>query len=218
MPDRKSVRLASYDYTQSGAYFVTICVDQRTCLFGAIENDEMVLSDYGQIVVEEWLKTAVVRSKVVLGEYVVMPNHFHAIVYLTDDGAMGTAPGVAMGTDIKGTARRAPTEGFGAPVAGSLPTIIRAFKSAVSKRINVIRQSTEPPVWQRNYYEHIVRNEADYERIAEYIAYNPKRWAEDSLNPSTPSPVGARSAVPFSNDPSTVGARRAEPFSNDPSP
>lgn len=191
MLHRKSLRLAGYDYTQSGAYFVTICADERTCLFGAIENDSMVLSDFGQILVEEWLKTAVVRSKVALGEYVVMPNHFHGIVVLTDDGS-------AKGTDTKGTARRAPTERFGAPIAGSLPTIIRAFKSAVTKRINEIRQSPATSVWQRNYYEHIVRNEADYERIAEYIAYNPKRWVEDSLNPSIPSSVGARRAVPDS--------------------
>ena len=174
---RRSVRLKGYDYCQAGTYFVTICAHGRQCLFGRVEHGIVTLNEYGQIVAEEWLKTAAIRPDVVLGEYVVMPIHFHGMVVLTDD--RGTAEG-----DDRGTARRAPTMGgFAAPVAGSLSTIIRAFKSAVTKCINEIRQTRGTPVWQRNYYEHIVRDEADYTRIAGYIADNPRRWAEDSLNP-----------------------------------
>ena len=113
-------------------------------------------------------------------------------------------------------------EQFGKPVAGSLPTIVRSFKSAVTKRINEIRNSPGLPLWQRNYYEHVIRNEADYNRIAEYVATNPQRWEEDKLHPDinvvydgnaggngdgggNGDIVGARRAVPLRNVPQTGG-------------
>ena len=164
---RRSVRLQGYDYSQAGAYFITICTQGRECLFGAIENGEMMLSECGQIAHDEWLKSAKIRSEIELGEYVIMPNHFHGILIIG-----------------RGTARRAPTvEQFGQPVSGSLPTIIRAFKSAITKRINEMRQSPGVSIWQRNYFEHVIRNEADYRRITEYVENNPRQWEEDSLHP-----------------------------------
>ncbi len=187
---RRSVRLKGYDYSQAGAYFVTLCAHNRECLFGDVgarravpdSVPEMILSNFGDIVVAEWLKTATIHAGIELGEFVVMPNHFHGILILGE-----------------GTARRAPTiEKFGQPVAGSIPTIIRSFKSAVTKCINEIRNTPGAPVWQRNYYEHIIRNEADYTGIVEYIAHNPQQWAEDSLHPNAINHiVGARRAVPL---------------------
>jgi REP element-mobilizing transposase RayT len=173
LPRRHHIRLRTYDYSQAGAYFVTVCAHDRACLFGDIENGVMVSNEYGRAVMGEWLNTAAIRADIRAGECVVMPNHFHGIVIIET-----------------GTARRAPTGGcnapaerFGQPVSGSLPTIVRAFKSAVTRRINEIRQSPGVPVWQRNYYEHVIRNEDDYRQIAEYIADNSHRWEEDTLHP-----------------------------------
>ena len=133
----------------------------------------MFPGEYGRIVLSEWLKTGDIRQGVLLGEFVIMPNHFHGILKVNDGARCPT-----------GTARRAPTEQFGKPIAGSLPTIIRSFKSSVTKCINEIRNSPGLPVWQRNYYEHVIRDEADYNRIAEYVTTNPQRWIEDKLHPN----------------------------------
>lgn len=191
---RRSIRLQGYDYSQAGAYFVTVCAQDRKCLFGDITNGEMVLNDYGRAVQDEWLKTAEIRFEIQLSEFVVMPNHFHGILIIGDDLRKGTAcralienatcregtKGFCAGTR---TARRAPTERFGQPISGSLSTIIRTFKSAVTKHINEIRLSPGVSIWQRNYYEHVIRNEMDYRQIAEYIIDNPRRWEEDALHP-----------------------------------
>jgi len=180
---RRSIRLKGYDYFRAGGYFVTICARDRECLFGEIMNGEMRPNEFGRIVRDEWVRSAEIRAEIELGEYVVMPNHFHGMVMVK----------------CRGTARRAPTaEQFGKPVSGSLPTVVRSFKSAVTNHINAIRQSPGAPVWQRNYYEHIIRDDADYHRIAEYIADNPRRWAEDTLHPDNVMVgVGARRAVPL---------------------
>ena len=169
---RHSIRLKGYDYSNHGAYFVTICSHEKKCIFGNVVDGKMLLNDLGKIVEAEWIKCGELRIDVALHAFVVMPNHFHGIVLICDDD------------DGRGTARRAPTvEQFGKPVAGSLPTIVRAFKSAVTKRINIHRDTPGVPVWQRNYYEHVIRDDADYTRIAEYVADNPRRWIEDTLHP-----------------------------------
>jgi REP element-mobilizing transposase RayT len=166
---RRSIRLSGYDYSQNGAYFITVCTKNRQCLLGEIENGEMRLNDAGRIVVAEWMKTAEIRSGIELDACVVMPNHFHGI-FVVSDG--------------RGTARRAPTvERFGQPVPGSIPTVIRAFKSAVTKRINEMRQIPGEPLWQRNYYEHVIRNDDELNRIRQYIIDNPAKWDMDKENP-----------------------------------
>ncbi|MFZ4538614.1 MAG: hypothetical protein ACOYNV_20105, partial [Propionivibrio sp.] len=111
---RRSVRLKEFDYAQAGAYFVTICTHNRDCLFGRIELDTLALNEYGQLVVDEWIKTAAIRPEIALGEYVVMPNHFHGIVKIIHGG--GTA---CRAQNIPPPAQT--TEKFGAPIPGSLP-------------------------------------------------------------------------------------------------
>jgi REP element-mobilizing transposase RayT len=149
---RKSIRLKGYDYSQTGAYFVTICAHNREILFGMVGNDKSQLNKFGQIVETEWLITAQIRENIELDEYAIMPNHFHGILLITDNGM--------------GTALRAHTiEQFGKPVSGSLPTIIHSFKSTVTKQINQLRNTPGSSVWQRNYYEHIIRNEDGLNRI-----------------------------------------------------
>ena len=168
---RRSIRLRGYDYSQAGAYFVTICTQNRECLFGEIVDGEMRLNEAGRTGVNEWLKTAEIRDEIELDEWVVMPNHFHGIVVIANG---------------RGTARRAPTvERFGQPVSGSIPTIVRSFKSAATKRINELRQTPGAKLWQRNYWEHIIRDESELGHIREYIRNNPAQWELDKLHPGT---------------------------------
>jgi len=188
---RRSHRLAGYDYSQSGAYFMTICTNNRECLFGDIVMGQMVLNAVGQIVADEWAKTAAMRPLIESDEWVVMPNHFHAIVFIKNDtatsvGARRAVPSSKTSTEYKNTAPympdRGPTEAFGCPVPGSLSTIVRSFKSAVTKQVNLLRQTPGLVLWQRNFWDHVIRNEVDCNRIREYIHTNPQRWQMDSLH------------------------------------
>lgn len=179
---RRSIRLQQYDYTQSAFYFITICTHNRFCLFGAIENDAMRLSKQGAIAVDCWSAIPDHFSCIELDEFIVMPNHVHGILRVADNDGGGTAR--------RGTACRAPTtaatatpiEQFGVPVSGSIPTVIRSFKSAVTKGINDrFQSSARCVVWQRNYWEHLIRDEGELQRIREYICNNPVHWATDQL-------------------------------------
>ena len=167
---RRSIRLKGYDYTQPGAYFVTICTYDRRCLFGRIVDGAMRLNLFGKIVRDEWFKTSQVRQNVVLypHEFVVMPNHIHGIIRI-------------VGNLVGAQRRCAPTCRINV-TPGSLGAIVRAFKSA-ARRINQIRNTLGQPVWQRDYYEHIIRNEDELNRIRGYIVDNPLRWHLDRENP-----------------------------------
>jgi len=167
---RRPLRLQQYDYSQAGAYFLTICVHNRKHLFGNIENGQIHLNDAGCVVKRCWIEIPRHFSFIELDKFVVMPNHMHGIIIIPDIR--------------KGTACRAPTlEKFGNPVPGSLPTIIRSFKSAVTRTINIIRDTPGIPLWQRNYYEHVMRDEDALNRTREYIMHNPLRWDLDRENP-----------------------------------
>jgi putative transposase len=182
---RRSIRLKEYDYAQAGAYFITICVQGRECVLGEVVNGEMRLTDWGRVVQYEWEQLPQRFPNVQCDAFVVMPNHAHGIVVITDDGR-GTA-GRAPTASRAPTTSRAPTaEQFGKPVPGSLPTIVRSFKSAVTKRINDTRDTPGAVFWQRNYWEHVIRNDADLARIREYIQNNPARWMDDQLHPDAP--------------------------------
>jgi REP element-mobilizing transposase RayT len=139
----------------------------------------MHLSIYGQIVEEEWQRTAQLRPYVRLGAHVVMPNHFHGIIWIIDREVSHRADAQDAGLVGDRAATSSTGARFGKPVSGSLPTVVRAFKAAVTKRIRAIPQAPEGPVWQRNYYEHVIRDEADLDRIRQYVADNPARWVDD---------------------------------------
>ena len=169
---RRSIRLRGYDYSQNGAYFITICARNRECLFGGIAGVKMVMNDAGAMARDEWVKTSEMRQNIKLDEFVVMPNHIHGIIIIHN------------GVDCRGTMHRAPTaEQFGNPTSNSIPTIIRGFKSAVTKQINAIRNTPGIPIWQRNYFEHIIRDEESFREIREYIVNNPINWQQDELHP-----------------------------------
>ena len=163
---RRSIRLRGYDYAQSGAYFVTICAYHMACLFGEVVNGEVQLNEWGQIVDEEWRRTSEVRAYVSLDAFVIMPNHMHGIIVLD---RRGDPPGRPYS--------QLPARG---PAAGSLGAVVGQFKSQVTKRIRASCGRRDVFIWQRNYYEHIIRNEADLARIRRYIAHNPARWMDDS--------------------------------------
>ncbi len=195
---RRSIRLQGYDYSGDGGYFLTICAHRRASLFGEIVDGQMQLSEWGEIVQQEWLQTAVVRPYVVLDDFVVMPNHFHAIVFIMKPDDQPRDVGTPRPDGDTVGARRAvplqPQHAFGKPVAGSLPTIVGAFKSAVTKRINEQRGTPGTPVWQRNYYEHVIRNELSLNDIRSYVQTNPARWAEDDENPANAAGVDRSNA------------------------
>ena len=153
---RKSIRCKNYDYSQNGYYFVTICTQGKEFLFGRIENGKMLLNDYGIIVENEWIQTATMRINIELDEYVIMPNHIHVIIRINN------------GMELAGGGVKTETfEQFGKPTSNSISTIIRGYKSSVTRQINTLRNLQGMPVWQRNYYEHIIRKEDDLKKVRE---------------------------------------------------
>ena len=178
---RRSIRLKEYDYSQPGAYFITIVTYQRECLFGEITDEEIVLSKAGLVAKQQWERLPHRFHNIELSTFVVMPNHVHGIILMKDYGR-GIAGNLK---DLdEGTSRYAPTERqFGKQIPGSIPTIVRSYKSAVSHRINLMRGTKNAPVWQRNYYEHIIRNQTDLEQTYKYIQFKPVQWSRDEENP-----------------------------------
>jgi putative transposase len=174
---RRSVRLQGYDYSQAGAYFVTICTWGRECLLGQVVDGTMRVNACGQIVEEEWLRTPDICPQVELDAYVVMPNHFHAVLVIVV-GAYCNTPL----RDLSQTPQiEAIPPSFQSP-SQTVGAIVRGFKSAVTKRINLLRQTPGRPVWQRNYYEHVIRDAADCVSIRHYIEGNPALWLVDREN------------------------------------
>jgi putative transposase len=161
---RRSIRLPGYDYTSPGAYFVTICTYLGACILES--------SEFQAVVGESWEEIPLHFPHAQLDEFVVMPNHVHGIVCILDTGsAVGAQHAAPLRGDIP-TVR-----------PGSLGATVRSFKSAVAKRINQIRGTPGAPVWQRNYYERVVRDEDELARIREYVHFNPVQWQLDRENP-----------------------------------
>jgi putative transposase len=167
---RRSIRLNGYDYSQTGAYFITVCTQGRECLFGGVVDGEIRLNEYGKIAVNSWKDIPAHFRNAKLDAFLVMPNHIHGIIMIV--GARHAVP--------------LHQEQFGKPIPCSISTIIRSFKSAVTKRINELRQTSGIGFWQRNYYEHIIRVDDELNNIREYITNNPLRWHEDEENPINP--------------------------------
>ncbi len=184
---RQSIRLKNYDYSQDGMYFITICTQDKKCIFGNIsdsEKGEMTyrLFRFGEIAKNEWFKTAEIRDNIKLDAFILMPNHLHGIIVIDNDYQYGKNTRDDNG---RGTVLRAPTavavEQFGKPTPNTIPTIIRSYKATVTKQINILRNTPSESVWQRNYYEHIIRDEKAYNNIREYIECNPYNWEGDEL-------------------------------------
>lgn len=182
---RKSIRLKGYDYSQEGAYFITICCQDRACLFGKITNGEMILNEMGIIAHNEWIKTTEIRQNVKLDVFVIMPNHIHGIIVL-GRGESNSPEYTRDSTEHENSGEfdsplRSPSKNIGA--------IIRGYKSSVTKQIRMLNENGGDlpnlipiTVWQRNYYEHIIRNEQSYQTISNYIMNNPLKWNEDKFH------------------------------------
>jgi REP element-mobilizing transposase RayT len=191
---RQSIRLKGYDYSQSGLYFITICCYQRECLFGNIINSQMILNNFGQLIKEEWLKSAEIRKEIELDDFVIMPNHFHGIVIINQEiNSHFMKNDVDFQDNNVGANGRSPLQQIQSSPPKismkpkSISSLIAGFKSATTKKINVIRNTHQNPVWQRNYYDHIIRNDESLARIREYVQNNPLSWENDQLHPNNPS-------------------------------
>jgi putative transposase len=184
---RRSIRLPGYDYARPGAYFVTVCTEERARLFGAVIDGEIHLNETGQIVRAEWMRSAEIRREISLDEFVVMPNHVHGIIFIhagegTDATAVMAAGAGATGRPPRQAAPHWSTTRPGPPPR-SLGSFIGGFKSAATMRINALRGLPGMTVWQRNYYEHVIRDDSELQRIRLYIRQNPLQWAIDRENP-----------------------------------
>jgi REP element-mobilizing transposase RayT len=163
---RRSIRLKGYDYTRPGAYFVTICTENRVHLFGNISGETMQLNAFGRLVQTHWDDLPHHYPQVKLDALVIMPNHVHGIIILTEIDRVGA--GFKPVLTIK---------------QHGLPEIVRALKTFSARRINEIRNTPGVTLWQRSYYDHIIRNERVLNIIRRYILYNPLMWAYDVDNP-----------------------------------
>jgi len=197
---RRSIRLKGYDYTQAGGYFVTICTHRHECVLGKVVDGTMQLSPYGQIACDFWAEIPAHFPNVEAEPFVSMPNHVHVIIMIHESrrGAVaaplgGETPPVQDmedGQAMRGETLPARDMGEGRVKGGETPPryglgqIVAYYKYQTTKRINALRGSPGVPFWQRNYYEHIIRNEAEWQNIWDYIQINPLRWEEDQLHPT----------------------------------
>ncbi|MCU0607959.1 MAG: transposase [Candidatus Edwardsbacteria bacterium] len=172
--ERRTVRLPGYDYASQGAYFVTVCTRDRECALGKIASGILSLSRFGEIARSCWEGLPRHYSGIELGAFIVMPNHVHGIIVITGDIT------VKRNNDTVGAGLKpAPT----VVKRHALPEIIRAFKTFSARGINLARDTPGRPFWQRNYYEHVIRNGEEYDRIRQYILENPSNWPRDDENP-----------------------------------
>jgi len=197
---RDTNRAEGYDYSTPGWYFVTVCTARLRPLFGEVVEGQMVLNEAGKIVQEEWHRIATTRPNIELDAFVVMPNHFLGIIVINEvQHLVRATPCVALvpeGHAYRSLAELNEAAGATAPRAthgvartnsskvssGSLGAIVGQVKSSSSRRINALRDTSGSPIWHRNYYDHIIRDEGDLERVRTYIAGNPGNWAFDKAN------------------------------------
>jgi putative transposase len=169
---RKVLRLRDYDYSQNGAYFITICTHRRQFLFGRFEDGKLIVNEFGKIVETCWSELPSHYNDIQLDTFIVMSNHVHGIVVFDSEARAGLRP-----------APTAQGNGSDCKIDKSLFGIVRSFKAFSSRKINQARNLPGAAVWQRGYYEHVIRNESDLEETRYYINSNPEKWLCDHENP-----------------------------------
>jgi len=181
LASRKSIRLDNHDYSSEGFYFITICCFEKRCLFGDILNNEMVLNTFGKIAFDEWFKTESLRPNIKMHEFIVMPNHIHGIINILHPvGASCARPHYELLAGERSSPLRGPSQTIGA--------IVRGYKAAVTSAINKLNNKSNS-IWQRNYHEHIIKNDESHIKIADYIVNNPCTWNNDSIHPNYVRPT-----------------------------
>ncbi|MCE7042457.1 transposase [Dyadobacter sp. CY312] len=185
---RRSIRLKGYDYSREGAYFITICCENMKNRFGYIENQEMILNEMGVIAYNEWVALSGRFSNIELDVFQIMPNHMHGIIVIVPVGAtLAVAQNDTVGTGCDNYIEMG-TGASPVPTSGRTVTvgdIVGAYKSLVSNeclKIFKIKNKTMGKLWQRNYYEIIIRNDQSYQRISDYIVNNPAKWKQDKFH------------------------------------
>ncbi|EKD83365.1 MAG: hypothetical protein ACD_39C00726G0004 [uncultured bacterium] len=184
---KSSNRLQGYDYSQPGAYFTTVCASNRQNLFGEIVSDRMELNDAGFFARQCWQEIPKHFLGVTLDEFVVMPNHVHGIIVINNETIVGKSVGVQHVEPLRNNEPRR-ISNFQHVIPGSLGAIVRGFKSAVTRWFHV--NTRIKTVWQRNFYDHVVRDDPELSRIRLYIRQNPAKWEFDRLNQQFSSRVG----------------------------
>ena len=175
------MRLPGYDYSMPGAYFVTTCAKNRELFF---ETSDATLA-----VESAWQRLLDIFADIELGEFAVLPNHIHCIVCIMRAGAYRLHPGTGKNDSVCRVGR--PPDPTNATKYETLSNIIGAFKTTAATNINTLRGAIGTPVWQKSFYDRIVRNEQELERIQKYIQNNPFQWEEDRDNP-----FGSRFCLP----------------------
>jgi len=169
--------MRTYDYATAGVYFVTVCTRGKKCVLGRVADDRVILSRIGVIVDECWRAIPEHFAGAELDAFVVMPNHLHGLIILPQASRARHA------VPLRDNSTMAPERSFGKPQAHELPTIIRSFKAACTRRVKQLRGEPGDSIWQRGYHEHVVRCSGDMEHLQRYIAENPLSWALDRENP-----------------------------------
>ncbi len=197
---RKNLRLENYDYSSNWLYFITISVQNKLCLFGRIKNNKLNLFESGKMIEKYWLKLENKFDNIVLHNFVVMPNHFHGVLEIKNNDDKNTNVGADLcvcpdysnyvcpdnGNDSGWTLKETPTGWRFKYNKNSISSIIQWFKTMTTNSyIKLVYQNKANPfnkkLWQRNFYEHIIRNEKEYFKIVEYIENNIKKWEEDKF-------------------------------------
>lgn len=176
---RRSIRLKNYDYSSNGAYFITLVTKNRDNIFGEIINGEMNLNNLGDIVFQELIRTSEIRENIILDEFVIMPNHFHCVLFIDNkekEGRMQYAP------TNKENKFRSPSNNLGSIIRGLKSSITKRYLDKVSSCTGVSNKTLKESIWERNYYEHIIRNENALNNIRKYIKENPIKWSIDREN------------------------------------
>lgn len=171
MFNRRSIRLKGYDYSQEGLYFITICCKDRICHFGKIENQTMILNENGKIADKYWNEIPQHFPNIILHDFIIMPNHIHGIIEITNAvGAKNFSPNHSSNitSEIENNVPQEKPKG----TSKTIGSIVRGFKIGVTKHLGF-------SIWQRNYYEHIIRNDKSHSTITDYIQNNPLKWNDD---------------------------------------
>lgn len=185
---RRSVRLKGHDYADPGAYFVTMCTRDRACLFGHVVNGDMHLDEAGEIAQRCREDIPHHFPHAALDAMAIMPNHVHGVIVITEPPPTPPSKGEAsvppdMSEDLSGSHASPLRQRPIGTQPGSLSAIVQNFKSISTRKINAARSAPGTPLWLRNYYEHVVRNDAELMAIRDYILSNPARWDDDENNP-----------------------------------
>ena len=169
----QSSRIQGYDYAQNGAYFITICTKDKKHFFGKVKAGKMILSEIGKIVDNEWQKTEKLRKNVILDEYIIMPNHFHAILFINNSDNVETHCNASLRCDKQYKNK------FG-PQINNLASIVRGFKGSVTRQVHIAGFANF--AWQSRFYDRIIRSDIELNKIREYIQINPREWDSDRNN------------------------------------